>query len=142
MTVDEVRAKVQRLITEILGSVEIDADGDFVIRYESTRGYVMVTDWGDGDTLVKLEALLALEVPESPELFEWLAKSAGSFYFGKPEYLASEDGDKNVLLFSHVLYGNTLDREELEHAIFGVMKTANDLDDEVVQQFGGRRAID
>jgi len=139
----EIRTRVRELMTEILGSVEIDASGDFVLRHESTRGLVSLLDWGDGDALVKVEALLALHVPESPALFEWLAKNASDFHFGKPEFVPNaDDSNDNAILFSHVLYGNTLDREELAAAIFSVMQAANDLDDEIVERFGGIRAID
>jgi len=79
---NEVRNAVRGMLVEILGSVEIDAGGDFVLRHESTRGLISILDWGEGDALVKVEALLALHVPESPELFEWLAENASDFHFG------------------------------------------------------------
>ena len=141
--IEDVRLRVRSLLTEMLGSVEIDESGDFVLRKDSTRGLVSILDWGDGDALVKVEALLALHVPESPALFEWLAKNASDFHFGKPEFVANmSDPHDNTLLFSHVLYGNTIDQEELAAAIFSVMDAANYLDDEIVQRFGGIRAVD
>jgi len=139
MTIDEVRAKVQRMLIEILGSAQVDKDGDFRIQKGSCRGWVKVKDYGDGDFLVAISAFLLFDVPESPELFEWIAKEGSLYYFGHPAFCSWETEGKteSILALEHTLFANTLDLDELRYAVFGVFGTADDLDDSLKDRFGG-----
>lgn len=142
VSTEDVRTKVQRILAEMLGGVMVDSDGDFRIEYESTLGFVRVRDWGDGDTIVSVEALLVRDVPVTPALFEWMARDGADYLFGKPYLWQSTEDASNTLLFQQHLLGNFLDRQELEVAVRCVFNTANDLDDVVRERFGGARAID
>jgi hypothetical protein len=51
------------------------------------------------------------------------------------------DDDNNIVL-DYTLMGLTCDKPELRAAVLGVLKTADDLDDEIVAKWGGQRAID
>lgn len=139
MTIDEVRAKVQRMLIEILGSAEVDKGGDFRISQGSTSGYVSVLDYGDGDFIVQLWAYVLANVPETPELFEWIAKKGNRYFFGSMSFNSWEEDGKvvNHLLFEHNLFANFLDLDELKHALFGVFLTADKLDNELQDLFGG-----
>ena len=139
MTIDEVRAKVQRMLIELLGSAEVDKDGDFKISWESTGGYVKVVDYGDDGFVVQIWAYLLFNVPETPELFEWIAKNGNRYYFGSTSFNSwDKDGEtKTSLVFEHNLFANFLDLDELGHALFGVFSTADKLDNELQGLFGG-----
>ena len=45
-SVGDVKEKVQRILSNALGSVRIDKDGDFVITYNSSITYVEVEKFG------------------------------------------------------------------------------------------------
>ena len=134
--IDALRGKVQRILTEKLGTVEIDKDGDFTVRHESTRAFVSCREWGD-KTLVVVHAPFLGDVPPSPELFKYVATEGGLYHFG--HVTAWEQGGTCTLSFRHTLLGDYLDGPELEAALVAVAVTANDLDDELQQRFGGRR---
>jgi len=139
MTIDEVRAKVQRMLIEILGSAEVDKNGDFRIDNGSTAGFVSVVDWEDGDFIVQLWAFVLMGVPGSPELFEWIAKNGNQYTFGSTSFNTWEqDGEtKSNVRFEHNLFANFLDLDELKHALFAVFQTADKLDNELQGLFGG-----
>lgn len=136
-TVLETKAKVQQYLTT-LGSITIDSDGDFSLRHESTRVFVRVLDFGDGDTLVEVFAPVLIDVPLTPALFEYVA-TQNTYRFGKLSILKSDGSASGVLQVSHSLLGNTLDEEELVGPVAMLATLANNLDDELQPQFGGRR---
>jgi hypothetical protein len=112
----------------------------------STRVNVSVTDWGtdkngDPQTLVQLSSPILWEVEPTPTLFEWIARQ--SYYFG--HITVHDDNDapgKLFLLMSHTLLGDYLDEEELSSALYAILGTADKLDDELKQKFGGKRLSD
>jgi hypothetical protein len=123
-------------------------DDVIIVRFNdvSTQMNVRVLDWGknaDGDprSLVRLSSPILWEVDPSPALFEWMAKS--SYYFG---HLAAHDDSsapgKLFLVMSHTLLGDYLDEAELSSALYAILGTANELDDELQARFGGKRLAD
>jgi hypothetical protein len=107
---------------------------------------VSVTDWGtdkngDPQTLVQLSSPILWEVEPTPALFEYIARS--SYYFGHiTVYDDSDAPGKLFLLMSHTLLGDYLDEEELSSALYAILGTADKLDDELKQKFGGKRLAD
>ena len=49
---------------------------------------------------------------------------------------------KLFLLMSHTLLGDYLDEAELSGALFAMLGTADKLDDELKEKFGGKRLAD
>jgi hypothetical protein len=138
----ETREHVQRNLTDWLGSVQVDRDGDFVIKVESSMGYVSVAALTDTSTVVIIRGLIARGVKPSPEMFEWIATEGQvANWFGKPRAQKMDDGTYMVELASNLL-GDSLDPDELRTAVSGVLGTANELDEEFVAKFGGERYID
>lgn len=78
------------------------------------------------------------EVEESDDLYIYIGKFNGQTDFGKLVYYKEYKG----LFFGHALLGDYLDKEELLCAISWVMKTADMIDDELQELFGGKRFID
>jgi hypothetical protein len=148
--VDHTMMKVQRLLTGPMG-LRIELQGNSVtVKFSdvSTRVNLTVQDWGtnkDGDpcSIVRLSCPILWEVPPSPELFEWVAKEGGNYFFG---HVSAHDDStspgKLFLVMSHGLLGDYLDEEELSSAMYAVMGTADKLDDELKQRFGGKRLAD
>ena len=146
--VDMTMMKVQRILTGPMG-LRVQLQGNTIavsFTDVSTRINVSVTEWGtnkDGDpsSLVQLSAPILWEVDPSPALFEFIARQ--SYYFG---HISAHDDSsapgKLFLLMSHTLLGDYLDEEELSSAMYAVMGTADKLDDELKQKFGGKRLAD
>lgn len=146
--VDMTMMKVQRILTGPMG-LKISLQGNSIsvtFTDVSTRVNVAVTEWGknkDGDpsSLVQLSCPILWEVDPSPALFEWVAKS--SYYFG--HVTAHDDSSapgKLFLMMSHTLLGDYLDEEELSSAMYAMLGTADNLDDELKGKFGGKRLAD
>lgn len=136
----EMRERVRYVLTEALGSVEVDRDGDFSFPHESTRVFIGVRPFGAEGTVVVIDAPVVFGATPSPELYEWIALHANDYVLG---HLGCELRDDGVLvLVSHRLLGDYMDPEELLRAVSAVAGTANRLDEEVMVLFGGERFAD
>lgn len=148
-TVEQTMMKVQRILTGPM-NLQITMNKDiFNVRFtdSSTAVYLRVQDWGknaegDPQTLVLVWAPLLREVKATPALFEWVARSGGSKWFGHVEIYDSKEPGALDLIISHTLVGDFLDQKELEAAMWGVLGAADGWDDELQAKFGGKRWVD
>lgn len=136
--VEAVRRKVQRYLTQNFSDVTIDRDGDFSLRNGSSRIFIRTwtreeVDW----TVVNLEVPLLLDVKETPEVFEYIALHADDYIFGHLNAIRTDDGLR--IFLNHGLLGDYLDEEELARAVGAMLGVADEIDDELKAQFGGRR---
>lgn len=149
-TVEQTALKVQRLLTGPM-KLKVQLQGDLIaVEFSdaSTRVNIQIFDWGVGDdgeprTLVRMASPLLRSVNPSPELFEWAAREGANYFFG--HVLAVDDKNdagKLVLFFMHTLLGDYLDEAELSAALWAVLRSANDLDEELEKKFGGKRWVD
>lgn len=133
---DALNLKVQRILTDRFGTVQIDGDGDYTLRYESARVFVGCSEWGE-NTVVRVFAPVLFGVPPTPELYEYVATEGGNYILGG---LCARPGDGGVTLeFRYTVLGDFLDAEELAQAVMAVIFTANGLDDKLKPRFGGSR---
>ena len=131
-----VKDKVQRYLTDLLGNVQIDRDGDFNFRQGSAHVFVRVAPLGDERTFVAVWAQTNHEVPSSPELFKYIA-TGNQYRFG---YLQCREEDGKVsVAFTHRLLGDFLDPDELKMTVVLVAQSADEIDDEIMTKFGGRK---
>jgi hypothetical protein len=138
VSVEEVTDKVRRMLVELNGRASVDADGDFVIDFDSATVFVRVLETSTGTVMVRVSSVVLLDVPLKPELYRWVATESRNFYFGQFEVVEGDDGT-GLLLFEHFLLGEYLDIDELGFAVHGMGTNANELDDELQNRFGGRR---
>jgi hypothetical protein len=132
------RGKVQQYLTHNFGNVNIDEDGDFSLRHGSARVFVRTrTREGANFTWVSLDVPVLLGVKETPQVFEHVALHADDYLFGHLNAVRTDDG--LMICLSHALLGEYLDEEELSRAVGGMLGTAEELDDELQTQFGGKR---
>ncbi|MGE3795523.1 MAG: hypothetical protein AB7I38_16580 [Dehalococcoidia bacterium] len=124
-----------RAMLEELTPFDVDADGDFTFRHESTQIFVRVGALGEDHTVVTVWAITNAGVPPSTELYRWLALN-NDWTFGS--FQAEESSDGVSIIFRHALLGDFLDQAEFEVAILAIAGTADDLDDKIKYQFGGR----
>lgn len=136
----ELRERVRYILTEALGSVEVDRDGDFSFPYESTRVFIGVRPFGSDGSVIVIDAPLVFGATAGPELYEWVALHANDYVLGHLGCELRDDGA--LVLFSHRLLGDFMDPQELMQAVAAVAGTANRLDEEVMVLFGGERFAD
>jgi len=139
-TVAEVHKKVHNILTSEFGTVTTDKDGTFRFPYQSTVVNVNVEDFGDNQTLVKFDGLIAMESKSSAAVYEWCNEQNINIAFGTIVHIQA--GKKNLTLLKHSILGDYLDPEELLTALKGVVFLADDLDDKFIALFGGKRFED
>ncbi len=132
----EVKDRVQRYLAEVIGTVQIDKEGDFNFRHGSSQVYVRIKEWSDDSTIVYILSPVCMEVPPSPELFQYIATNSDSYIFG---HLSAQEKDDGVMvMLTHNLLGEFLDQDELKWALYAIAKTADEIDDEIKEKFGGK----
>jgi len=140
--IDEIRKKVQRILTDELGRVEIDRDGDYVLHHESAVVFVSLRELNDQpDTNIIISAYcpLVVNVPLTLDVYKWVATAGQDFSFGHCLLFPNEDNENlGRIIFGYSIVGNDLDPNELQNLIYAVLFTGNDLDDMLKDQFGGQ----
>ena len=142
---DTVKAKVQRILADELGSVEIDRDGDFVVKHESAVVFVSVfafNDNEDSDIVVRCFAPMVIGVPLTQDVYKWVAVEGQNFHFGSCYVTFEENSSNGWISFAYSIVGNDLDPNELLSAVYRTVFTANDLDEKLLQKFGGKLFTD
>jgi hypothetical protein len=139
-TVAEVQKKVHNILTSELGSVTTDKEGAFRFPYQSTVVNVSVEDFGDNETLIKLDGLIALDSKSGASVYEWCNEQNIRIAFGTVTHIGS--GKNNVTILKHAILGDFLDPAELLMALRGIVLLADDLDDKFISLFGGKRYED
>jgi len=139
--VDTIKGKVQRMLTEELGTVKIDRDGDFIITHESAVVFVAVfaiNDKEDSDIVIRCTSPMVKDAPLTSELTKWIAIEGQNFSFGSCSLNPNDDGTTAWIYFRYAIVGNDLDSNELISAVYRTVFTANQLDDELKSKFGGK----
>jgi hypothetical protein len=140
--VSQVQKKVQSILSSELGSVNVDADGNLKISYESTLLMIKTLEFGEKNeaTIIEMTGVVSMNTPASPKLYKYLNEQNGNLTFGALVHL---EGDKSALiLLKYSILGDFLDPEELLNAVRAVILMADLLDDEITKEFGGTRFID
>ena len=149
-TVDQTMMKVQRILTGPM-KLRIQLQGNTMyVQFSdsSTQVSLTVADWGpnkDGEprSLVNISSPILWSVPPTPQLFEWIAREGGRYYFGHVTAADDiRDQGKVFLSMNHTLLGDYIDEEELASSMYAVLNTADQLDDELQKRFGGKRWSD
>lgn len=110
----------------------------FELPAGSTKASVEVAGVG-GFAVILVSSPLALDVPASPALFEYVARQGGRPNLGNMIVLdGGSPGLVDVIVVHHI-YGNCLDRSELLTSVANVAGQADDADEDFVARFGGRR---
>jgi Putative bacterial sensory transduction regulator len=135
------RERIRTILVELIPNAKTNERGALAIPYGSTMVAIDVHALGETKTAVMVCALMNLNVPTSPGLYEWIATKNDSFMFGHIGMRVLQDG-KASLTFVDSLHGEDLNPEHLKQTLGAVATTADKLDDEVKAQFGGDRWVD
>lgn len=137
--VNTVRSRVQGMLTQI-GNVTLDSDGDYSFGNGSTRVFIRVTEL-DAFSIVNVYAPVLRAVVLTPDVYKYVAEVSDSYTFGHVVLRTDEDG-AGSLYFVHRVLADYLDLEELQRSVLAVASTADELDDQLMARFGGKRFID
>jgi len=148
-TIAESRAKVMKILTDGMDlNVNVGKDDKLMVKFDDISTAVFFSfseqefdEKTPTQTFVHITAPMLREIPASEELYKWVAINGTGFRIGCVE--AFENEDKTVFLrYKYVLLADFLDEDELSTAMWTVLATADDLDDELQKQFGGKRFVD
>lgn len=136
--IDDVTKKVQRILTQY-GRVELDRDGDFVLRQGSAVMFVSVRQgFGEDGTIVSFRCPLVRKVKLTPDLFQWVATEGQHYKLGGCQVVnASDSKDIGSIWFKYAIVGDDLDESELMAGTRATLLTSNDLDNMLRDKFGG-----
>ncbi len=130
----ELRGLVEGKLSEMLEGYAIDGRGSYVFNFESAHVFVVPAWLPDERTVLRVFAVTNLDVPVTARLTSYLLAKNLDFVLGS----FALDADKGAVWFNHNLLGQYLDPDELEATVVAVAQTANELDDEIKDRFGGR----
>lgn len=148
----EAKEKVTKMLTQGLGiNVTLQKNETLMIDVAGTDADDISTnafidfdefDGKNGTTsFVEISAPILRQVPESEELYKWISMEGTSFRIGCVEAFPEENGTV-FLRYKYALLADYLDEAELKNAVFAVLLTANELDEELQTKFGGKRYVD
>lgn len=146
-TVEQTMMKVQRILTGPMDlTVQLEGNA-MAVRFQdaSTQVRITVFDWGTNEegepqTVIRVASPILWRVEPSLELFEWVAREGADYLFGHVVVMDDEDEPGTLfLLMTHTLLGDYVDEGELSAALWGVLGTADELDDQLQDRFGGQR---
>jgi hypothetical protein len=73
----------------------------------------------------------------TPALYEWVAVDGQEYFFGGCRVLRDDNGKTGRVDFGDSIVGGDLDPNELLNLVYSVVFTANALDNELRDKFGG-----
>lgn len=133
-TVVKLREQIESKLAEMVDAYGVDPRGSYVFGLDSARVFVVPAWLPDEATVVRVFAITNLDVPVTPQLTAFLLEKNLDFVIGA---FALDAGNKAVW-FNHNLLGEFMVPDQLEATLAAVAQTANELDDEIKERFGGR----
>jgi hypothetical protein len=111
----------------------------YLVRQGSAYVYIHVLEWEPDRALVRLVAQLAIGVEMTPDLAIKLLRLNARLRFGAFGYVAQG----SCVVFAHTLLGGeTLDADEITTAVRDLSLLADEFDDSIVEEAGGKRMQD
>ncbi|OLP18593.1 hypothetical protein BST81_09895 [Leptolyngbya sp. 'hensonii'] len=110
----------------------------FSINFGSAIAYTKVAPWDDeDDAIIITRSFVVTDIAINADLTYYLLHLNESLLFGA----FGLDSDDDIV-FEHNLIGSTCDQEELRMSVMTVIRIADEYDDEIVETWGGQRALD
>jgi len=134
---DTVKGKIQRYLGEMVGTYEVGPTF-YRVRYESTALMIRPFVWQEKRVMVNFSCILLREMAFHANLWKRIAELNRDFMFGKAAYYPED----KILTWEHFLLGDFLDKDEFTSACSLMVMTANELDDKLQQEFGGKKFTD
>jgi hypothetical protein len=129
------RSLTEKYLTESFGGYLKDQNGNYVLQAGSARIMIIPMDWVDGQTLVKIVALVSKDAEPADAVAKFVAEENLKLIFGK----FSIEPNARMIFYEHTLLGDFMNRKELEIAVKAIASTADKYDDEIQAKFGGKK---
>lgn len=97
---------------------------------------VRVYPWQE-DSVINIRSTVVSGANMAADLQSHLLRENAEMRFGA--FSVNDAGD---ILFEHTIVGSTCDPNELEASVHAVLAAADNYDDQIVQRWGGERALD
>jgi hypothetical protein len=97
---------------------------------------VRILPWKD-DAVINIRSTVVSGAEQTPKLLKFLLRQNAELLFGA----FSLDKDGNIQ-FEHTIVGSTCDINELKTSVLEVLAVADEYDDQIVERWGGDRALD
>jgi hypothetical protein len=134
--------KARDYLHELFGEVNVRLSGDtFVLQEGSTFVYLRTFPIGEKQAGVEVFSYVVIDVAVTEALMRYLLTSNLRLMFGGFG-LAIDDDGKGAVVLTHTILGNGMDRVELYASVSAIARVADNLDDQIVAQFGGKTALD
>jgi Putative bacterial sensory transduction regulator len=98
---------------------------------------VAVWPWRDDDAVITVFSMVVTGAEITPDLMKTLLEKNLDVRFGA--FGLSEQG---AIVFQHAIAAASCDKSELRTSVMAVLHTADEMDDIIIQKWGGQRAID
>ncbi len=135
----QVYEKIAPWIKELFGTFSFAREDvpSFGLAVGSAFVQVGVIPWGDDDATITTRSYVVTGAEITPDLMHFLLRENDKMRFGA--FGIDQDGD---IFFEHTIVGSSCDKEELKSSILAVVYTADQYDDQIIQKWGGQRAVD
>ncbi len=127
-------------LVTLFGEVNLTTmDEALVLQEGSTFVYVRATAIGEKQASVEIFSYVVVDIEVTEALMRYLLEYNLKLVLGGFGLSIDETG-KGVVVLTHTILGDTMDKEELYTSVSAIARVADDLDDKIVEMFGGKTA--
>lgn len=139
-SLEEVRKKVTRILSDVFGECRVDDDRGIEIPIRKTACFVNFDE--RSVVLLDLYAPILRSVPLSNALGLWVATSGQEFQIGSVQMEIDDSNQFGSLFYRYALVGDDVDPLELEYAVSMVGYGADRLIEILQPTFGGKSYLE
>ncbi|MBI3650110.1 MAG: hypothetical protein HY231_03595 [Acidobacteria bacterium] len=137
----KVYEKMREYLFTLFGEVNVTTMAEALVLQEgSTFVYVRAAAIGERQTSVEIFSYVIVEVEITDALMRYLLTYNLKLVLGGFG-LSIDDNGKGTVVLTHTILGDALDKEQLYTCVTAIARVADDLDDKIVQMFGGKTAL-
>ena len=136
-TVAQLLPKIEQILSKMFEQVGVMQGGGYAVHAGSTDVFVTAGQLNENHTVVEVFAFTNLEIDPTPDFYKWFALNSDIAPFGALKLAGRENGQVDVMI-AHRLLGTYIDLPELQGALFYITQTADAIDEQVKEMFGGR----
>ncbi|MFL6215760.1 MAG: T3SS (YopN, CesT) and YbjN peptide-binding chaperone 1 [Blastocatellia bacterium] len=134
--------KARDYLHALFGEVNVTQMEDtFALQEGSTFVYLRTFPIGEKQAGVEVFSYVVIDVAVTEALMRYLLTYNLRLMFGGFGLTIDDEG-KGAVVLTHTILGNDMDRVELYASVSAIARVADDLDDQIVAQFGGKTALD
>jgi hypothetical protein len=133
--------KMREYLFTLFGEVNVTAiDEALVLQEGSTFVYVRAAAIGESQACIEIFSHVIVEVEVTEALMRYLLTYNLKLALGAFGLSLDENG-KGTVVLTHTILGEAMDKEQLYTSVSAIARIADDLDDKIVEMFGGKTAL-